>query len=262
MANLGLFRANKKRRPNTARQPETHLSARWLTSRRDILRAQRLRYRTFSEEFGVRVGPFGIDRDRFDRHCLHLGVEDQATGALVGYTRVLPGRIASRLGCFYSNNEFNLENLWTLPGNTVEIGRTCVHADYRNGKTIATLWAALARYLLEQKVDFLIGCASVSMSDGGGTVAGIMDRLRSRHLTDESLRVYPRLQVPSSIVPGTVPEAAAVMPPLLKAYLRMGAKIAGEPCWDPDFNCADVFIFLEVQRMSARYRDHFFAKAG
>jgi putative hemolysin len=258
VANLGLFKASKRWLSKPAKPVETQLSARWLTSRRDVLRAQRLRYRTFSEEFGVRVGSLGIDRDRFDRHCLHLGVEDQATGALIGYTRILPDSAAKRLGRFYSNNEFDLENLWNLPGNTVEIGRTCVHPDYRNGTTITTLWAALARYLMTQRVDYLIGCASVSMADGGAAVSGIMNRLRSRYLTDESLRVYPRLPVPKTIQS----DEAAAMPPLLKAYVRMGARIAGEPCWDPDFNCADLFIFLEVNKMSARYRDHFFAKAS
>lgn len=258
MANLGLFKASKKWLSKPSKPTEPVLSTRWLTSRREILRAQRLRYRTFSEEFGVRVGSLGIDRDRFDRHCLHLGVEDQATGALIGYTRILPGSAAKRLGRFYSNSEFDLEKLWNLPGNTVEIGRTCVHPNYRNGTTITALWAALARYLMTQRVDYLIGCASVSMSDGGASVSGIMNRLRSRYLTDESLRVYPRLPVPC---PDRSDEAAA-MPPLLKAYVRMGARIAGEPCWDPDFNCADLFIFLEVNRMSARYRDHFLARAS
>lgn len=258
MANLDLFRTSKKWLSKPSKPVAKSVSARWLTSRRDILRAQRLRYCTFSEEFGVRVGPFGIDRDRFDRHCLHLGVEDRTTGALIGYTRILPGAVAKRLGNFYSHSEFHLEKLWHLQGHTVEIGRTCVHPDYRNGTTITTLWAALADYLMTQKVDYLIGCASVGMSDRGAAVAGIMDRLRPCYLTDESLRVYPRLHIPTVIQP----DEAAAMPPLLKAYVRMGARIAGEPCWDPDFNCADLFIFLEVNQMSARYRDHFFARAS
>ncbi len=258
MARLKLFKARDKWLAKPAPKKESSLHARWLTSRRDILRAQRLRHRTFSDEFGIRVGPFGIDRDRFDRHCLHLGVEDQSTGALIGYTRILPDHAAKRLGGFYSNTEFDLENLWHLPGHTVEVGRTCVHPDYRNGATIAVLWAALARYLMSNQVDYLIGCASVSMTDGGVSVASIMDKLRQRHLTDEALRVHPRLPVPDAATDGQAP----AMPPLLKAYVRMGAKIAGEPCWDPDFNCADLFILMEVSKMSPRYRDHFLAKAG
>lgn len=258
MAKLGLFTAGKKWLAKPAKTTESTLNARWLTSRRDILRAQRLRCRTFSEEFGVRISPFGIDRDRFDRHCLHLGVEDQSTGALIGYTRILPGQAARRLGGFYSNSEFDLDSLWGLPGNIVEIGRTCVHPDYRNGTTISVLWAALARYLISEQVDFLIGCASMSMANGGSGVASIMNRLRSRYLTEDEYRVHPRVPVPEMQTTGD----AAAMPPLLKAYVRMGAKIAGEPCWDPDFNCADLFILLEVNKMSARYRDHFLAKAG
>ena len=258
MAKLGLLKAGKKWLAKPARTTKSTLNARWLTSRRDILRAQRLRCRTFSEEFGIRISPFGIDRDRYDRHCLHLGVEDQSTGALIGYTRILPGAAARRLGGFYSNSEFELDSLWQLPGNIVEVGRTCVHRDYRNGTTIAVLWAALAKYLISDQVDYLIGCASMSMADGGTGVASIMPRLRNRYLTDENIRVQPRLPVPAT----TPSEDVAAMPPLLKAYVRMGAKIAGEPCWDPDFNCADLFILLEVNKMSARYRDHFLAKAS
>jgi putative hemolysin len=264
MAKLGFLKASSRwiRKPAPGKGPQLH--ARWLTSRRDILRAQRLRCRTFSEEFGIRISPFGLDRDRFDRHCLHLGVEDRNTGALIGYTRLLPGEAARRLGGFYSRSEFDLDKLSGLPGHVVEVGRTCVHPDYRSGGTIAVLWAALAQYLFTARVDYLIGCASISMADGGAGVASIMPGLRERYLTDEYLRVTPRLPVPAvarceAAAPG---EERGSMPPLLKAYVRMGAKIAGEPCWDPDFNCADVFILLEVSKISRRYRDHFMAKAG
>lgn len=258
MAKPRIFKVRKKWFSKPAKTADSTLKARWLTSRKDILRAQRLRCRTFSKEFDIRISPFGIDRDRFDRHCLHLGVEDQDTGALIGYTRILPGSAARRLGGFYSTSEFDLDSLLSLPGNMVEVGRTCVHPDYRNGTTISVLWAALARYLVTNQVDYLIGCASVSMTDGGFGVAGIMDRLRSRYLTDEALRVQPRVSVPGV----TTTDDSMAMPPLLKAYVRMGARIAGEPCWDRDFNCADFFILLEVSKMSARYRDHFLAKAG
>ena len=258
MAKLGFLKASSRwiRKPASNTCPQLH--ARWLTSRRDILRAQRLRCRTFSGEFGIRISAFGLDRDRFDRHCLHLGVEDRNTGALIGYTRLLPGEAAMRLGGFYSRGEFELDRLSGLPGHVVEVGRTCVHPDYRNGGTIAVLWTALAQYLFTARVDYLIGCASIAMADGGTGVASIMPGLRERYLTAECLRVTPRLPVPA-VSPG---EERTSMPPLLKAYIRMGAKIAGEPCWDPAFNCADVFILLEVSKISRRYRDHFMAKAG
>ena len=258
MAKLGFLKAGKRWLGSPAKSASPQLHARWLTSRRDILRAQRLRCRTFSEEFGIRISPFGVDRDRFDRHCLHLGVEDRTTGALIGYTRLLPGEAARSLGGFYSRNEFDLARLAELPGHVVEVGRTCVHPNYRSGATIAVLWAALARYLFTARVDYLIGCASIPMADGGAGVAGIMPGLRERYLTHEDLRVVPRLPVPAALPC----ETGGVMPPLLKAYMRMGAQIAGEPCWDPDFNCADVFILLEVKKISRRYRDHFMAKAG
>ncbi|MDX1588573.1 MAG: GNAT family N-acyltransferase [Oleiphilaceae bacterium] len=256
---MGMF-PGKKSAPSSAANPSRpRIRARWLTSRRDILRAQRLRYRTFSEEFGIRVSPFGLDRDRFDRHCLHLGVEDLNTGQLVGYTRVLHGEAAQRLGGFYARNEFDLAPLSGLKGQVLEVGRTCIHREYRNGATIATLWSALAAYLFEQEVAYLIGCASIPMADGGQTVADIMSQLRQRHLTQPTLRLSPHRQVP---LPEHYQAGSPTLPPLIKAYLRMGAKIAGEPCWDPAFNCADVFILLPVDQMTRRYKNHFLAKAG
>ncbi len=51
-------------------------------------------------------------------------------------------------------------------------------------------------------------------------------------------------------------------PPRIKGYLRLGAHIAGEPAWDSDFNCADVFILLPVSRLNAPYAKHFMRKAA
>lgn len=224
--------------------------------------AQRLRYRVFSEEYGSDLGATtpGIDADSFDAYCDHLIVTDQSSGQLVATTRILHQREAAKAGGFYSEGEFDLAAFHRLPGTVAELGRTCVHPDYRNGATITLLWASLAEYLVQHQVDYLIGCASISMADGGLKAWNIARYLQREFMSDEAFRVIPKRQLPHLAHP--VSEGRPVnVPALIKAYMRLGAKVCGEPCWDPEFRCADVLVVLEVSRLASRYSRHFLARA-
>lgn len=218
--------------------------------------AQALRYAIFSEECGARLSSplAGLDHDEFDIHCEHLLVRDSYSGQVVATTRLLDSNGAVQAGCFYSESEFHLVGLDHLQGPILEIGRTCVHADYRNGATIAALWSGLAQVMKERNYSFLMGCASIGMGDGGIQANAIMQRLRQRHLSREWLNAIPRLPLTEMHLPTNV---TAQLPPLLKAYMRLGAKICGEPCWDPEFNVADVFILLRRDQLCPRYARHF-----
>jgi putative hemolysin len=141
-----------------------------------------------------------------------------------------------------------------LQGPILEIGRTCVDPAYRNGGTIAVLWGELAEVLNQGGYSYLMGCASIPMQDGGIQAHAIMQRLRERYLCTEHLRAEPKKPLPSLDIPSNV---IAEMPPLLKAYMRLGAKICGEPCWDEDFQVADVFILLKRDELCPRYAKHF-----
>lgn len=234
-------------------------SAYFTRSRREIIKVQRLRYRIFSQEYGASFNaPFGLDRDRFDKHCLHLVVRDNQSGEIVGYTRVLPGERLHRTGGFYSSGEFDLSMLRHLDGRVAEIGRTCIHPAHRGGAVITVLWARLAQYMLENDVRYLLGCASIALSEGYN-VAAIQQRISQRHLSEPALRVQPHLRLER--LPGNADAESVKMPPLLKAYLRMGARVCGEPCWDPDFNCLDFFVLMAVDDLPARYVQHFLQPA-
>lgn len=233
-------------------------SASFTRSRREIVRAQRLRYRVFSDAYGASFSsPFGLDRDRFDKHCLHLVVRDNQTGELVGYTRVLPQDRLAQSGGFYSAGEFDLSMLDQLDGRIAEIGRTCIHPDYRNGAVITVLWSRLAQFMVEENIDWLIGCASVALNESY-PVADIVARIRERHLSDSTRRVVPRV-VMEELALAVGGAESVKMPPLLKAYLRMGAEVCGEPCLDAEFNCLDFFILLSRNALPSRYLQHFLA---
>lgn len=223
------------------------------TSKRDILAAQRLRYRVFTEEYGaIFEGIAGIDRDRYDRHARHVVVKDAVTGQVVAYTRLLDAARARRAGGWYSAGEFELGMVETLPGRVLELGRTCVHPDYRNGAAIGVLWGKLAEILLSEGHDFLFGCASVVLGEPGA--AAVLAEAGRRAVDDPARRVTPRLPLPAQPQDGI---AAGKLPPLLRTYLAMGAQVCGEPCWDPEFNCADLFILVDVKNIPARYVRHF-----
>jgi len=221
-----------------------------------VREAQALRYRVFSAEFDAKLNGAerGLDMDDYDIHCRHIGVRDMNSGELVATTRLLDHQAAAGLGRYYSEEEFALHGLAGLEGPLLEIGRTCVDSAYRNGATIAVLWSELAEVLNEGGYRYLMGCASISMQDGGIQAHAVMQRLRERYLCTEHLRAEPRHPLPQLDLPGNV---IAEMPPLLKAYMRLGAKICGEPCWDKDFQVADVFILLKRDELCPRYARHF-----
>jgi putative hemolysin len=231
------------------------LEARFVRREHELREAQHLRAQVFGAEYGVRFDDAeGLDRDAFDAYCEHINVYDTANHLLVATTRLLTGEQARQAGSFYSAHEFDMTALDRLPGRVLEIGRTCVHPDYRSGAAITVLWSALSDYLVRQDFSYLLGCASISLRDGGHNFAAIMPELREAHLVEPALRVVPR----RSVLVDAVPVAgAASLPPLLKAYLRMGCRIGGEACWDPEFQCADVFVLLDVAAMSARYAQRF-----
>ncbi|MBS1172942.1 MAG: family N-acetyltransferase [Proteobacteria bacterium] len=226
----------------------------------EILEAQRLRYRVFAEELGARLDTRtpGVDRDLYDPYCEHLIVRDEECGRIVGTYRILAPEAARRVGGYYSDNEFDLTRLQHLRGRMVEVGRSCIDADYRSGAAIQLLWAGLGRYMRDNGHDYLIGCASIGMADGGHNAAGIYARLAAQ-LSPPEYRVFPRCRLPLERLNAA---QTAEVPPLLKGYLRAGSYVCGEPAWDPDFNTADLLLLLPMSRVEFRYARHFLAPNG
>jgi putative hemolysin len=245
--------------PNVAaRRPRNRLTVELATTVEDIRASQRLRYRVFAEELGADVhgADAGIDEDHFDAYCQHLLVRESAGGRIVASTRLLLDDDARRAGGFYSSSEFDLGPVLDLPGRRLEVGRTCVDPNYRQGAAIAVLWSGLADFVKYHAVDMLFGCASIEMHDGGVMVQAIMNRVRPHAMTAEDCRVVPHKPLPS-LPEGAEETVSAPLPPLLKAYFRLGARACGEPCYDPAFNCADILVLVNVAEIDASYTRHF-----
>ena len=237
--------------------PRKHdYTVRFAASESEIREAKKLRYRVFAEEFGARLTTRepGVDHDHYDPHCEHLIVRDEAQGRIVGTYRVLSPTAAQRIGSYYSESEFFLTRLEHLRGRTVEVGRSCIDPDYRNGAVIALLWAKLAEYMVVNQHSYLIGCASIGMADGGHNAANVFAQLSDKHLAPIEYQATPRYPLPYRHLANG---AAAEVPPLIKGYLRAGAWVCGEPAWDPDFNTADLLLLLSMDNLNERYQRHF-----
>lgn len=222
----------------------------------EVREAQRLRYQVFAEECGAHLesATEGIDEDEFDSLCEHLIVRDRETDRVVGTYRILTSWKAKELGRFYSESEFDLTRLRWLVPRVVEVGRSCIHPNYRRGGVITLLWAGLARFMLTGGYEYLMGCASISLADGGSSATETYLSLRGAHLSPAYWRVVPHHPFP--IPPGVV-AGKPILPPLIKGYVRLGAYICGEPAWDQQFNTADLFMLLPMSRMDERYARHF-----
>ena len=245
---------------NSARPARPRLHVTLAGSASEIVAAQKLRWRVFADELGANLSSRtpGVDHDYFDPYCEHLIVRDEANGRIVGTYRILAPAAARKVGGYYSENEFDLTRFAHLRSRMVEIGRSCIDADYRTGATIALLWSGLARYMRQHGHEYLIGCASIGMADGGHNAVGVYGALAT-HMAPHEYRVFPRHPLPLDRIR---PVAAPEIPPLLKGYLRAGAWVCGEPAWDPDFNTADLLIMMPMGRVDSRYARHFVERAN
>jgi len=229
----------------------------WASTSSEIKEAQRLRYKVFAEEMGANLSKNaeGLDVDEFDAYCDHLLIRDQDSLKVVGTYRVLPPHKAQEIGRLYSDAEFDLTRLDHLRPKLVELGRSCVHQDYRSGAVIMALWSGLAQYMQKNGYEIMLGCASIPMADGGHFAASLYNSLDSNQMAPTEFHAFPRLPLPLDRLNGGLEVDA---PPLIKGYLKLGAKICSAPAWDPDFNTADLLTMLRLSEINPRYAKHFF----
>ena len=242
---------------------------------RDLRAAQRLRYRVFVEELGG-TGPLvdaqdRLERDEFDPYFDHLLLIDPKRDAdaledVVGVYRLLPSDRLAQTGRFYSESEYDLAPLKATGRRLLELGRSCVHPDYRGTAAMFHLWNALADYVLERDLEVMFGAASFHGTDVQA-LAQPLSYLHHHHLAPPALRVSarPPHAARMDLIPSEGLDRKAAMagtPALLKAYLRLGGYV-GDGAWvDHDFNTVDVCLVMDTAAMSARHRAFYVRKAG
>lgn len=243
---------------------------RWAHSETDLRDAQRLRHRVFAVDMGARLTPppgtpAGLDIDRFDAFCDHLLVRAHGAGLpeaglAVGTYRVMGPAQARAAGGYYMDTGFDLSPMAFLRASAVELGRSCVHPGWRSGGVILAMWSELAAYMQQRGLRTMIGSASMSLADGGHSAQEVWRRLRRTHLAEPRCQVRARVPLPEPLAAERIGAPAAGgrpdMPPLIRGYLRCGAKVLGAPAVDAAFNTADLPMMMRMEEMAGPYRRH------
>lgn len=225
--------------------------------------AQRLRFEVFNVELRLGLASSfscGLDRDAYDAYCDHLLVVDRARGKVAGTYRLLPWDRTPSFG-FYSETEFDLDNVKRSGLRLLELGRSCVHPDYRSGRVINLLFQGIAEYAQAHGADALVGCVSLRGNDIE-ELRAVSTLLRNGFLSDPRLRVTPKRGFDLPGIEDDVPiepsDVFRKLPPLFKGYLRLGAKTCGPPAFDRQFGTTDYFLLVKTDNVVRRYRRRFF----
>ena len=241
-------------------------TVRTVTSWREWYAVLKFRKEVFLAEFGLgKTKPFSVDFDRFDWKCDQLVVIDKSSQEIVGCYRVLCSLFTDR---FYSETEFDLSHIKRLPGTKVELGRACVHPDFRGGAVIQLLWRGIADYIKQTKADYAFGCTSFKTVDPVLarkiefvlTERGALSQwprvapLADYDFTERELREQSRVL---SVEEDETKKVAKQFPPLLKFYMRLGAKFHGTAAIDRKFGCLDFFTLFDFKRLSPQMKAKF-----
>lgn len=240
---------------------------------RDLRAAQRLRYKVFVTELGG-DGPMvdhdqRLEQDDFDTYFDHLLLIDLRRDPallddVVGVYRLMRSERLALAGRFYSAGEYDLSLLMASGRRLLELGRSCVHPDYRGGTAMFHLWNGLADYVLEHGVEVVFGVASFHGTDIAA-LAQPLSYLHHHHLAPRALRVqaWPEARQEMNLIAPALLDRRAAMagtPALIKAYLRLGGHV-GEGAWiDRAFNTTDVCLIMDTSRMSEKHRGFYTRK--
>lgn len=245
------------------------LRLRLAESAEEVMAAQALRYRVFYEAMAAKptaeMAAVRRDFDSFDDFCDHLLVFDDRRGegpeAVVGTYRAMRREAAARRGQFYTADEYDIANLLGFPGEILELGRSCIDEGYRSGATMQLLWRGIAEYVLAYGIELMFGCASIPGIDPRA-LALPLSYLYHHHLAPPALRpralpqryVAMHRMAPEDVSPQ---RALAMLPPLIKGYLRIGGFVGEGAVVDHDFGTTDVCVVVKTEWVTQRYYRHY-----
>jgi len=255
--------------PGFAELRAGNLGVRLAVCEADLAAVQALRYQVFYEELGAKpdagMAQTCRDFDVFDEVADHLLVVDHNLGegphSVVGTYRLIRQSGADRIGHFYSEQEYDIAVLKTFPGEKLELGRSCTAASYRNRAVMQLLWRGIAAYVFHYGIELMFGCASLPGTDPDA-LATPLTYLATQHMAPAAIR--PRA-LPARYVemvradPAGLDAKQALMslPPLIKAYLRLGGFVGEGAVIDAQFNTTDIAVIVQTDLVTEKYYRHY-----
>jgi putative hemolysin len=224
----------------------------------ELKEALRLRYQVFHREMIGKSKGVGVDVDEFDFLCDHLAIVEKKTNRMVGTYRLNCSEFSQD---FYSGREFNLDRILAQPGIKLELGRACIHKDFRRGVVISLLWRGIAEYMSLSQAQLLFGCASIKTENPRQAALLYKYFVSKGRIIPEYLaiptKIYtmPKLDLwiqffQNPLTEAEIKEVEELIPPLCRAYIKIGAFIGGEPAWDAEFKCIDFLTILHREDLN------------
>ncbi len=237
-----------------------------VTSWREWYAVLKFRKEVFLTEYGAGKSlPFSLDLDRFDWRCDQLIVTQKSSGEIVGCFRILCSLFTHK---FYSETEFDIDHVKRMPGTKVELGRACVHPQHRGGAVMQILWRGIAEYVRLTKAEYAFGCTSIkTLSPSIARQIELYLQEKEVHTNWPFVAPLPSFQFRESerreqsrillLEESDRAELKQHLPPLLKYYMRLGAKFCGPAAVDRKFNCLDFFTLFDFTRLSQHMKSKY-----
>lgn len=227
----------------------------------EIIQVHSLRFEIFFREFSgnkVKFSLFPYDVDAYDFICDHLIVKDKSNGQVIACYRLLSSRNPKKQREYYSENEFYLTDLFHLEGHKLELGRACVHKEYRNGAVISLLWKGLLDYAKKTETRYMFGCSSITKEDFG-KIPLMMKYFADKDCFIKNLHigVKPDYELKFKVKASTEVIENKVINSLMHMYLMAGAKLSPNMAFDKEMNCIDVFTLMDLEKLPASFKRKF-----
>lgn len=222
----------------------------WVDTLKELQDVQRFRAKQFSHQFGLTFED-DLDQDLYDFGCEHAVLRDKWSGEIVAYTRLKLFQ-GHEIGQSYSAQEFEIVPQLSHFPSIVEIGRTCVHPQFRSGKALSMLWLNMApKILWSMRAKYLMGCVSIHLEDN-------LARTYYTHRQIQQLEDHQTIDIRSKRAfeperPDYSFPQDERMPKLFQTYLGMQSKLSKEAFFDEEFKCLDYFVFLEVNKIATSF---------
>ena len=232
----------------------------------EIKKAQHLRYKIFLKDKKTKNNPinnlFKRDFDFYDKVSDHIIIIDNNINNnenVVGTYRLLRGNFAKIYKGFYTEQEFDISNLKKhfSNSNMLELGRSCVHVDYRSGIILKLLWQGISNYINNYKIKILFGCASFHGTDPK-KFRNEFNLLRKNFCLNDDFNVKSLQKNPIHFQ--TLQDEKMVfknLPPLIKGYLRAGGMMSKDYFIDKEFNTIDFCVVVFTDQIIDRYKNKF-----
>lgn len=220
-----------------------------------------LRFEVFFREFSTQKVTFSLfpyDVDMHDFLCDHLIVKDKALNKVVACYRLLSTNTERPVKRFYSEGEFEIDEFLKAPGHKLELGRACVHRDYRKGTVISLLWKGLLEYARKSESRYMFGCSSINRKDFGN-VTEMMTQLENQKnfISNFSVGVRPKYRMKFELPICSEKTSGKAMGSLMHMYLMAGAKLSRTLAYDAEMDCLDMFTLMDLNELPVSFERRF-----